>query len=137
MLLPPSEIDHAIAVQFVGGNVVGDCFHGSRHGLADGVAHALENALHGLGLCGDVVVHGLDWGLGHESECSEFATLICMNGSESWPALPLNEWQDTYTTLHMWTQIVGKIRMKLSPPINHWWHTTLYVNARGLTTGLI
>jgi len=37
----------------------------------------------------------------------------------------------------MWTQIVGKIRMKLSPPINHWWHTTLYVNARGLTTGLI
>jgi hypothetical protein len=60
-----------------------------------------------------------------------------MNGSESWPALPLNEWQDTYTTLHMWTQIVGKIRMKLSPPINHWWHTTLYVNARGLTTGPI
>jgi len=60
-----------------------------------------------------------------------------MNGSESWPPLPLNEWQDTYTTLHMWTQIVGKIRMNLSPPINHWWHTTLYVNSRALTTGPI
>lgn len=56
-------------------------------------------------------------------------------GSEHWPALPLNEWQDTYRTLHMWTQIVGKTRMVLSPPINHWWHVTLYVNSRGLTTG--
>lgn len=60
-----------------------------------------------------------------------------MTESSSWPSLPLNEWQDTYTTLHMWTQIVGKIRMKLSAPINHWWHTTLYVNSRGLTTGPI
>ena len=54
---------------------------------------------------------------------------------ERWPPLPLNEWQDTYRTLHMWTQIVGKIRMALSPPLNHWWHVTLYVNSRGLTTG--
>ena len=60
-----------------------------------------------------------------------------MSGSALWPSLPLNEWQDTYTTLHMWTQIVGKIRMTLSPPINHWWHTTLYVHSRGLTTGPI
>ncbi len=52
-----------------------------------------------------------------------------------WPSLPLNEWQDTYRTLHMWTQIVGKIRMTLSPPLNHWWHVSLYVNSRGLTTG--
>jgi hypothetical protein len=60
-----------------------------------------------------------------------------MTGFEAWPSLPLKDWQDTYTTLHMWTQIAGKIRMKLSPPINHWWHTTLYVSPRGLTTGPI
>ena len=58
-----------------------------------------------------------------------------MKRSEAWPALPLAEWQDTYRTLHMWTQIVGKIRMALSPPLNHWWHTTLYVDSTGLTTG--
>jgi len=58
-----------------------------------------------------------------------------MSDSQRWPPLPLNEWQDTYTTLHMWTQIVGKIRMTLSPSLNHWWHVTLYVNSRGLTTG--
>jgi hypothetical protein len=53
---------------------------------------------------------------------------------EHWPALPLNEWKDTYETLHMWTQIVGKVRMELSPPQNHWWHVPFYVSARGLTT---
>jgi Family of unknown function (DUF5996) len=58
-----------------------------------------------------------------------------MTTSDSWPPLPLKEWQDTYRTLHMWTQIAGKIRMALCPPLNHWWHVTLYVNARGLTTG--
>jgi hypothetical protein len=58
-----------------------------------------------------------------------------MSESQHWPSLPLNEWQDTYRTLHMWTQIVGKIRMTLSPPLNHWWHVTLYVNSHGLTTG--
>src|SRR5450432_3379180 len=58
-----------------------------------------------------------------------------MSDSQRWPSLPLNEWQDTYRTLHMWTQIVGKIRMALFPPLNHWWNVTLYVNARGLTTG--
>jgi hypothetical protein len=55
----------------------------------------------------------------------------------NWPSLPLKEWQDTYRTLHLWTQIVGKIRMTLSTPLNHWWHVTLYVNSRGLTTGPI
>ena len=44
-----------------------------------------------------------------------------MNPSQRWPALPLAEWKDTYATLHMWTQIVGKIRLALSPPINHCW----------------
>jgi len=54
-----------------------------------------------------------------------------------WPKLPLAEWQDTYATLHMWTQIVGKVRLAYSPPINHWWQTTLYVTPRGLTTSAI
>jgi Family of unknown function (DUF5996) len=58
-----------------------------------------------------------------------------MTNLEAWPSLPLDEWQDTYRTLHMWTQIVGKIRMVLSPRLNHWWHVPLYVNVRGLTTG--
>jgi hypothetical protein len=56
---------------------------------------------------------------------------------DSWPELPLAPWQDTYATLHMWTQIVGKVRLKLSPRINHWWEVALYVNARGLTTSAI
>ncbi len=54
-----------------------------------------------------------------------------------WPSLPLDAWQDTYLTLHLWTQIVGKIRITMSPPLNHWWHATFYVNARGLTTSPI
>jgi hypothetical protein len=54
-----------------------------------------------------------------------------------WPALPLAEWQDTYATLHLWTQIVGKVRLALAPPINHWWQVTLYVTPRGLTTSAI
>jgi len=58
-----------------------------------------------------------------------------MSHSDRWPPLPLNEWQDTYRTLHMWTQIAAKIRMTLSPSVNHWWHVTLYVNSHGLTTG--
>jgi hypothetical protein len=53
------------------------------------------------------------------------------------PSLPLASWQDTYTVLHLWTQIVGKIRLALSPKINHWWQSTLYVTPRGLTTGTI
>ena len=52
----------------------------------------------------------------------------------NWPELVLEEWQDTLATLHMWTQIVGKIRMKQTPLINHWWNVPLYVTARGLTT---
>jgi hypothetical protein len=56
---------------------------------------------------------------------------------DAWPALPLESWQETYATLHMWTQIVGKIRKTLTPLINHWWNVTLYVTARGLTTSPI
>ena len=51
-----------------------------------------------------------------------------------WPALPLDEWRETRDTLHRWTQIVGKIRLALTPLVNHWWNVTLYVTARGLTT---
>src|SRR5688572_16045337 len=54
-----------------------------------------------------------------------------------WPDLPYDAWADTNATLHMWAQIVGKIRLRESAPINHSWHSTLYVNARGLTTSAI
>jgi Family of unknown function (DUF5996) len=57
--------------------------------------------------------------------------------AENWPALPLEQWKDTYATLHMWTQIVGKVRLGLTPLINHWWNVPLYVSARGLTTSVI
>ena len=60
-----------------------------------------------------------------------------MADRDAWPSLPLGEWLETYNTLHLWKQIVGKIRMALSPPQNHFWHVTLYPNARGLTTGPI
>jgi hypothetical protein len=49
--------------------------------------------------------------------------------------LPFDEWRDTLETLHMWTQIVGKIQLALAPPVNHWWHIAQHVSARGLTTG--
>ncbi len=51
-----------------------------------------------------------------------------------WPALPLEEWRDTYATLHMWTQIVGKLALSLSPLTNHYWNTALQITARGLAT---
>jgi hypothetical protein len=59
------------------------------------------------------------------------------DGADRWPALPPGQWKDTYATLHMWSQIVGKIRLAHTPLINHWWNVPLYVNARGLTTSLI
>ena len=56
---------------------------------------------------------------------------------DTWPALPLDAWDDTRATLHMWTQIVGKTRLALAPMENHWWQVPLYVSARGLTTSRI
>ena len=56
---------------------------------------------------------------------------------EVWPALPFQGWNETAFTLHMWTQMVGKIRLSLTPWINHSWHVTLYLTARGLTTSPI
>jgi hypothetical protein len=57
--------------------------------------------------------------------------------SVTWPELPYAAWKDTAATLQLWTQIVGKIRLTLTPWLNHSWHVTLYVSARGLTTGPI
>src|SRR5262245_30558407 len=59
------------------------------------------------------------------------------DGREGWPELPLAAWKDTYATLHLWTQIVGKIRLAQTPWLNHSWHVVLYVTPRGLTTSAI
>lgn len=53
------------------------------------------------------------------------------------PALPLAAWRDTYATLHMCSQIVGKIQLKLTPFVNHWWNATFFFSARGLTSSAI
>jgi len=57
--------------------------------------------------------------------------------SSTWPSLPLANWSETCDTLHLWTQIVGKVRLALSPLVNHWWNVTFYVTARGLATSPI
>ena len=59
------------------------------------------------------------------------------SNAERWPSLPLDAWSDTYATLHLWAQIVGKVRLVQTPWVNHAWHATLYVTARGLTTSPI
>lgn len=57
------------------------------------------------------------------------------SAQDAWPALAYADWQDTCNTLHLWTQIVGKVKLALEPLVNHWWQVVLYVSARGLTTG--
>lgn len=57
-----------------------------------------------------------------------------MKEADRWPSLPFEEWRETCATLHMWTQVVGKVRLALAPHLNHWWQVPLYVSARGLTT---
>jgi hypothetical protein len=64
-------------------------------------------------------------------------TLSADSRTEPWPSLPLDAWSPTCSTLHLWTQIVGKIRLAQTPRVNHSWHATLYVTARGLTTSPI
>ena len=54
-----------------------------------------------------------------------------------WPALPFAEWKDTYDTIHRWAQVVGKIRLALTPLVNHWWNSTLYITPHGLTTSIM
>ncbi len=63
--------------------------------------------------------------------------MTASNLNQRWPALPFAAWKDTAATLHMWTQIIGKVRLALTPWLNHSWHVTLYVTARGLTTSPI
>ena len=60
-----------------------------------------------------------------------------MPDAETWPSLPLEPWRETYAALHLWTQIVGKVRLAQTPWINHSWHVTLYPTAAGLTTSPI
>jgi hypothetical protein len=57
-----------------------------------------------------------------------------MHMENEWPSLPYEEWKDTYATLHLWTQIVGKVKLELMPWTNHAWHSALYLTPRGLTT---
>lgn len=64
-------------------------------------------------------------------------TTTAESRQEPWPSLPLEAWADTYATLHLWAQIAGKVRLVQSPWLNHTWHSTLYVTARGLTTSPI
>jgi hypothetical protein len=58
-------------------------------------------------------------------------------GEDNWPELTLAPWEGTKDALHLWTQIVGKVRLALAPMVNHWWQVPLYVSARGLTTSLM
>jgi hypothetical protein len=60
-----------------------------------------------------------------------------VRGSAGWPRLRLSDWPETRDTLHMWTQIVGKVRLAHAPLVNHWWQATLYVTPRGLTSSAI
>ena len=64
-------------------------------------------------------------------------SMILSDSPECWPVLRLEDWSETYATLHMWTQIIGKIRLELAPRVNHWWNVPLYVSPHGLTTSLI
>jgi Family of unknown function (DUF5996) len=59
------------------------------------------------------------------------------SSSSDWPDLPLSDWADTCATLHLWTQVVGKVRLAHAPMVNHWWQVPLYVTCRGLTTSPI
>ncbi len=62
---------------------------------------------------------------------------LLSDAPDAWPSLPLASWKDTCDTLHMWLQIAGKVRLALTPLVNHWWNVPLYVNARGLGTSAI
>lgn len=57
--------------------------------------------------------------------------------AQAWPSLPFHEWKDTCATLHLWTQVIGKIRLAQAPPVNHWWQVPFYITCRGLTTSPI
>lgn len=62
---------------------------------------------------------------------------MAATANERWPAIPVSGWQETRDTLHLYTQVVGKIRLANEPLVNHWWNSTLFLTARGLTTSLM
>src|SRR5579884_887261 len=68
---------------------------------------------------------------------SDGARSTRVKANEAWPALPFDEWQATCDTLHMWTQMAGKVKLELAPFVNEWWEVALHPSARGLTTGRI
>src|SRR5215208_2790857 len=70
----------------------------------------------------------------HGDQEAGMASTAVRTDPAAWPALPLSEWNDTRDTLHRWLQIVGKTRLALAVPVNHYWHVTLYPTAKGLTT---
>ena len=63
--------------------------------------------------------------------------MLTVATTRRWPALPVADWQDTRDTLQLYTQVVGKVRLANTPLLNHWWNSTLYPTARGLTTSLM
>jgi len=65
----------------------------------------------------------------------DYARSVSVNESEQWPPLRYDEWKETLHAIHMWTQVVGKIRLATTPLLNHWWNSSLAVTPRGLTTG--
>jgi len=65
------------------------------------------------------------------------ATGTSDSSPDDWPDLPLGDWADSCATLHLWTQVIGKVRLAHAPLINHWWQVPLYVTSRGLTTSPI
>ncbi len=65
------------------------------------------------------------------------AKRVALSGEEVLAPLPFDSWKDTQATLHMWTQVVGKVRLNLCPLVNHWWNVTFYVTARGMTTSVM
>src|SRR3954470_11626320 len=73
---------------------------------------------------------------GHVSGISSQRIMSIMS-DQSWPALPYAAWKDTYATLHMWTQVVGKVALVQSPPLNHSWGVSLHVTPRGLATRML
>src|SRR5678815_5885379 len=75
--------------------------------------------------------------LGMTTQHRVASTKILHPSQTSWPELPLDAWRDTLETVHRWMQVVGKIKLELTPLLNHWWNVALYPSARGFTTGMI
>jgi hypothetical protein len=69
--------------------------------------------------------------------CPDEDGMIAHDKEQEWPPLPLDAWEPTYRTIHRFTQVVGKVQLALAPHANHWWHVTLRVTPRGLTTGVL